>query len=111
MCGIAGFFGRPMSDASGHALLRKMVDTIVHRGPDEQGTYFNGTTGLGHARLSIIDLSSGQQPLSNEDESVWVSFNGEIFNYVELVADLAARGHTFRTHSDTETIVHQYEED
>ena len=110
MCGIAGFFGRPMAEGDGRALLRKMVAAVNHRGPDEQGVCFNGGAGLGHARLSIIDLSCGQQPLSNEDGSIWVSFNGEIFNYVELAADLAARGHTFRTHSDTETIVHQYEE-
>ena len=112
MCGIAGFFGRTMPDGDpgARALLRKMVGAITHRGPDEQGVYCDRGAGLGHARLSIIDLSCGQQPLSNEDGSVWVSFNGEIFNYVELAADLAARGHTFRTHSDTETIVHQYEE-
>ena len=110
MCGIAGFFGRPTPDGDGRALLRRMVAAISHRGPDEQGVYFDRGAGLGHARLSIIDLSSGQQPLSNEDGSVWVSFNGEIFNYVELAADLASRGHAFKTHSDTETIVHQYEE-
>ena len=110
MCGIAGFFGRPIPDAAARALLNRMVGAISHRGPDEQGFYVSSGAGLGHARLSIIDLSSGQQPLSNEDGSVWVSFNGEIFNYVELAADLAARGHVFRTHSDTETIVHQYEE-
>jgi asparagine synthase (glutamine-hydrolysing) len=99
-----------MAEGDGRALLRRMVAAITHRGPDEQGLYFDRGAGLGHARLSIIDLSCGQQPLGNEDGSVWVSFNGEIFNYVELAADLAARGHVFKTHSDTETIVHQYEE-
>ncbi|HZN65641.1 MAG TPA: asparagine synthase (glutamine-hydrolyzing) [Tepidisphaeraceae bacterium] len=110
MCGIAGFFGSSFGDADGRAVLRRMVAAIRHRGPDEQGMYAEDGVGLGHARLSIIDLSTGQQPMRNEDGAVWVSFNGEIFNYVELAADLKARGHVFRTHSDTETIVHAYEE-
>src|SRR5436190_19205940 len=114
MCGIAGFFQLGPAKADGRALLRRMVASISHRGPDEQGAHVQEVGGhlhgLGHARLSIIDLSTGQQPMCNEDETVWVTFNGEIFNYVELANELAARGHVFRTRSDTETIVHAYEE-
>src|SRR5918993_2378172 len=112
MCGIGGFFGLHLPDGDASALLSRMIGAIRHRGPDEQGLHVDADsgTGLGHARLSIIDLATGQQPMSNEDGTVWVTFNGEIFNYVELHEDLAARGHTFRTHSDTETIVHAYEE-
>ena len=73
-----------------------MIASIRHRGPDEQGMHVEPAVGLGHARLSIIDLSAGQQPMANEDQSVWVTFNGEIFNYVELAADLQAKGHVFR---------------
>jgi asparagine synthase (glutamine-hydrolysing) len=114
MCGIAGFFQLGPAKADGRTLLRRMVASISHRGPDEQGAHVEEVGGhlhgLGHARLSIIDLSTGQQPMSNEDGSVWVTFNGEIFNYVELADELARRGHVFRTRSDTETIVHAYEE-
>jgi asparagine synthase (glutamine-hydrolysing) len=114
MCGICGFFGLHLGDdgAQPAALLSRMIGAIRHRGPDEQGIHVDRDTGtgLGHARLSVIDLSTGQQPMTNEDGTVWVTFNGEIFNYVELVTDLAARGHVFKTHSDTETIVHAYEE-
>src|SRR5687768_6692816 len=112
MCGIAGYFQLPPGRADGRSLLRRMVAAIHHRGPDEQGVHLDEAcnAGLGHARLSIIDLSSGQQPMSNEDGTVWVTFNGEIFNYVELAEELSKRGHTFRTRSDTETIVHAYEE-
>ncbi len=87
-----------------------MVNIIRHRGPDEFGVYLHDRCVLGHARLSIIDLSTGQQPLSNEDGTIWIVFNGEIFNYVELRPELEKLGHRFRTHSDTEVIVHAYEE-
>jgi asparagine synthase (glutamine-hydrolysing) len=87
-----------------------MVRTLHHRGPDGTGFYVTPDVGLGHARLSIIDLAGGHQPIHNEDESVWVVFNGEIFNYVELRASLEALGHRFYTHSDTEVIVHLYEQ-
>jgi asparagine synthase (glutamine-hydrolysing) len=87
-----------------------MLNTIRHRGPDGEGTYLSGQIGLGHRRLSIIDLSTGQQPLANEDGTVWIVFNGEIYNYQDLRPELMAHGHRFRTRSDTEVIVHLYEE-
>ena len=108
MCGIAGFYLR-----EGHAelpVVRAMCDRIRHRGPDDEGYHVEGGCAIGTRRLSIIDLSSGHQPLANEDESVWVAFNGEIYNYRELRQDLIARGHRFQTNSDTETLVHLYEE-
>ena len=92
------------------ALLKDMADTIQHRGPDDEGYYVSGPVGLGFRRLSIIDLQSGHQPLANEDDTVWIVFNGEIYNYQELRAFLLSKGHVFRTHSDTEVIVHLYEE-
>jgi len=87
-----------------------MCQTIVHRGPDDEGVYAEGPVGLGMRRLSIIDLAGGQQPIANEDQTVWVVFNGEIYNYRELRPDLEAKGHRFTTNSDTEVIVHLYEE-
>jgi asparagine synthase (glutamine-hydrolysing) len=110
MCGIAGFHGHPGEGESPELVLRSMVAAIRHRGPDEQGYFVDRGVGLGHARLSIIDLSTGQQPMANEDGTVWVTFNGEIFNYVELQPGLRDRGHVLRTTSDTEVIVHAYEE-
>src|SRR5215475_781117 len=107
MCGIAGFMyfdGAPVQES----VIREMTGVLKHRGPDEGGVHIGSGAALGHRRLSIIDLSSGQQPLSNEDRQVWISFNGEIYNYQELQAELKA-SHTFRTRSDTETIVHLYE--
>ena len=83
-----------------------MCQMLVHRGPDEEGVYLGEGVGLGMRRLSIIDLDSSQQPICNEDRSVWVVFNGEIYNYRELRQELAKRGHRFRTAGDTETIVH-----
>jgi asparagine synthase (glutamine-hydrolysing) len=109
MCGIAGFLHPDKRPVDG-AALRRMTRALTHRGPDEEGYYEQPGVGLGHRRLSIIDLSSGQQPLCNEDGTIWVSFNGEIFNYVELREDLIRRGHVFKTHSDTEVLVHLYEE-
>jgi asparagine synthase (glutamine-hydrolysing) len=87
-----------------------MMETIRHRGPDDEGMYVSGPVGLGHRRLSIIDLNTGQQPISNEDGTVWVVFNGEIYNYKELTAFLVSKGHHFRTATDTEVLVHLYEE-
>ena len=87
-----------------------MLRTITHRGPDGEGIYVSPQVGLGHRRLAIIDLNGGSQPLSNEDGTVWISFNGEIYNYQELRAGLVTRGHQLRTLSDTEVIVHLYEE-
>src|SRR5947209_2821859 len=91
-------------------LVKTMADTIHHRGPDDEGYYVSGQIGLGFRRLSIIDLSGGHQPLSNEDGTVWIVFNGEIYNYQELREHLLSRGHIFKTQADTEVIVHLYEE-
>ena len=110
MCGIAGIVnlkGTPINQS----LLHNMVGMLHHRGPDATGTYIDKHVGLAHARLSIIDLAGGQQPMHNEDKSVWITFNGEIFNYRELRQDLIRKGHTFATQSDTEVIVHLYEEE
>lgn len=105
MCGIFGFQG-----FSEPGLLRRMADIMHHRGPDGEGFFEYGDFSMGMRRLSIIDLEEGDQPIFNEDRSLVVCFNGEIYNYVELTKDLKAKGHIFRTHSDTETIVHAYEQ-
>src|SRR5436305_12927157 len=109
MCGIAGIIGQAdeLVDA---ADVRRMCKTIIHRGPDDEGIYAVGPIGLGMRRLSIIDLAGGRQPVHNEDKSIWVVFNGEIYNFPDLRRELEARGHNFYTHSDTEHIVHPYEE-
>ena len=110
MCGIAGLVARhPGAPAPTREQLEAMAGALHHRGPDEFGLYRERRAGLSHARLSIIDLSTGQQPLCNEDETLWIVFNGEIFNYLELRAELEGLGHRFRTRSDTEVIVHAYE--
>jgi asparagine synthase (glutamine-hydrolysing) len=109
MCGIAGFLNRDRSAAANRQRLGAMMGAIAHRGPDGDGAYFDGAVALGHKRLAIIDLEAGRQPMTNEDESLWIVFNGEIYNYVELRRDLV-RDHTFRTKSDTEVILHLYEE-
>ena len=111
MCGIAGIVGT--DDSSYRAdvdTLRLMCDSISHRGPDDEGFYVSGRTGLGMRRLSIIDLASGHQPIHNETKTVWIVYNGEIYNFPELRADLEKRGHKFYTNTDTETVVHLYEE-
>lgn len=110
MCGIVGIYNFNADPIIDHQILRQMLAMIRHRGPDEFGIYQDNTVGLGSARLSIIDLASGQQPITNEDESCWIVFNGEIFNYIELRAELESKGHKFRTQSDTEVILHLYEE-
>ncbi len=109
MCGITGtvnFDGAPVD----RALLGAMTDAVTHRGPDAAGYHFAPGVGLGHRRLSIIDLVTGDQPLANEDGTVWTVFNGEIYNFADVRAELQAAGHRFRTRSDTEVIVHGYEE-
>src|SRR5260221_3734820 len=108
MCGIAGFFLRD-GNAS-RAVLQAMCDQIRHRGPDDEGLHVEARCALGMRRLSIIDLSTGHQPMSNEDGSVWVAFNGEIYNYQELRKELLSQGHRFETNSDTETLLHLYEQ-
>lgn len=110
MCGICGKFNFDRQSKIRPELIRQMIGSIRHRGPDGDGAYVSGQVGLGHCRLSIIDLSAGQQPLANEDSTVWIVFNGEIYNYQDLRRDLLARGHVFKTKSDTEVIVHLYEE-
>src|SRR5882762_9539298 len=99
-CGICGFVG-----ISDRGLLKRMCEAISYRGPDSTGFYLDGGTGLGIDRLKIIDLSTGDQPIHNEDESVWLVFNGEIYNHLELRGELEAAGHRFYTSSDTEVIV------
>jgi asparagine synthase (glutamine-hydrolysing) len=110
MCGIAGYFGLTGDPEVPKGVLQRMVATLQHRGPDDGGVFEQERVGLGHRRLSIVDLAGGHQPLASADASLCVSFNGEIFNYVELRRSLEARGRVFRTHSDTETIVQAYAE-
>src|ERR1035437_2325167 len=110
MCGICGIF-EPRSEAVvQRSTLKAMADTWRHRGPDDEGFYGCGPVGLAHRRLSIIDLKGGHQPLSNEDDTVWIAFNGEIYNFEELNRRYLSTGHSFKTRSDTETIIHLYEE-
>src|SRR5215467_12500868 len=108
MCGIAGIvrFDEPVLEDE----IRAMCQMLIHRGPDEEGVYLGSGVGLGMRRLSIIDLESSQQPMCNENRTIWVVFNGEIYNYRELRQALLRRGHRLQTSGDTETIVHLYEE-
>ena len=110
MCGICGKLNFERDNEVSQQLLKAMADSIAHRGPDDDGYYLSGQIGFGFRRLSIIDLAGGHQPLSNEDGSVWIVFNGEIYNYQELREDLLKKGHVFSTKADTEVIVHLYEE-
>src|SRR5258706_11800870 len=110
MCGICGIVKFDSDDPVSGGVLESMTDQLSHRGPDDCGYFLDGSVGLGHRRLSIIDRAGGQQPIFNEDESIVVVFNGEIYNFPELSRELISRGHTFRTRSDTETIVHAYEQ-
>lgn len=108
MCGISGIirFNKPVERAE----IEQMSSVIAHRGPDGEGIWLDGQVALGHRRLSIIDLETGRQPMCNEDQTVWISYNGEIYNFLELRDLLEKRGHKFRSHSDTEVIIHAYEE-
>lgn len=108
MCGIAGYINN--CSIAGTQIIKRMLASINHRGPDECGIYTHQNIAIGSVRLSIIDLATGQQPLANENLNLWIVFNGEIFNYLELRKNLEGKGHRFRTHSDTEVIVHLYEE-
>lgn len=110
MCGICGIFELNPQAAADPDLLDRMNETLIHRGPDDLGSYIRGPVGLAMRRLSIIDLGGGHQPLSNEDGSIWIVFNGEIYNYRELMIELEAKGHRFKSRSDTEVIVHLYED-
>jgi asparagine synthase (glutamine-hydrolysing) len=110
VCGICGKLNFDREATVSPVLLKAMTDTIAHRGPDDEGYYVSGPIGLGFRRLSIIDLNTGHQPIANEDGRVWIVFNGEIYNYQELRDYLLAKGHRFSTETDTEVIVHLYEE-
>src|SRR3989344_4778562 len=110
MCGIAGILNTFSGPSPSESKLSAMIGALQHRGPDGFGFYTDDVIGLAHARLSIIDLEGGWQPIHNEEKTVWVVFNGEIFNYIELRQTLEQGGHSFYTHSDTEVIVHLYEQ-
>ncbi len=113
MCGIAGFVTTAADNPSpelSRDLLRRMLDRIRHRGPDDSGIYADGRAFLGHRRLSIVDVSGGHQPMSNESRSVWLTYNGEIFNHAEIRPELERAGHRYSNRSDTETVIHAYEE-
>ncbi len=110
MCGICGQFNFVRSEPVESETIRRMAQTMVHRGPDDDGYFISGSLGLGFRRLSIIDLAGGHQPMSDAEETVWVILNGEIYNFKELRAELEGRGHYFRTRSDTEVIIHGYKE-
>jgi asparagine synthase (glutamine-hydrolysing) len=111
MCGIAGVVQRALDDVVDEARLKRMRDSLRHRGPDGQGLLIDGPVGLAHRRLAIVDVASGHQPMANEDGSIWIVFNGEIYNHAALRPGLEARGHCYRTRSDTETILHLYEDE
>ena len=105
MCGICAIYNFDRDEAVRAEALEAMNREIVHRGPDDAGTYFDGHVGIAMRRLSIVDVKAGHQPLSNEDGTVWIVFNGEIYNHAELRPGLEARGHRYRTHSDTDRLI------
>src|SRR3989454_1367827 len=111
MCGIVGIVQLDPRERVEEVRLRRMRDILRHRGPDGAGLWVEGPVGLGHRRLAIVDVAGGHQPMANEDQTVWIVFNGEIYNHAELRPELQARGHRYRTRSDTETIIHLYEEE
>src|SRR5881396_3626822 len=111
MCGIVGIVNLNPRETVDEARLKRMRDVLRHRGPDGEGLWIDGPVGLGHRRLAIVDVATGQQPMANEDSSCWITFNGEIYTHASLRPELVARGHRYRTQSDTETILHLYEEE
>src|SRR6266478_4730890 len=110
MCGIAGVLDVERRGAALRPIVESMCNALTHRGPDAFGFFSTDMIALGHRRLSIIDLASGHQPMANEDGTIWVTFNGEIYNFAELRERLLSLGHRFATNSDTEVIVHAYEQ-
>lgn len=110
MCGICGIYNFNKDMLVSEEILTDMVQTLIHRGPDDKGLYIDKFIGLGHRRLSIIDIKNGKQPMSNEDKTIWVTYNGEIYNFQNLKSDLTKKGHSFKTNCDTEVIVHSFEE-
>src|SRR5918995_3130246 len=110
MCGITGIVAADQLDAEARLLVPRMRDVIAHRGPDDAGLFVDDRAALGHRRLSIVDLAAGHQPLANENETIWIVFNGEIYNHADVRPGLESAGHRYRTRSDTETIIHAYEE-
>ena len=110
MCGITGFAERNHKAETARRIVKGMADLITYRGPDGEGYYVDDQVALGHRRLSIIDLEGGKQPMFNEDQNLAVIFNGEIYNFQELTAELIRAGHTFATRSDTEVLLHGYEQ-
>src|SRR5919197_431051 len=110
MCGIGGVLYRDRERAVRREVLERMCRSILHRGPDDEGIFVDRNVGLGMRRLNVIDLVTGHQPISNEDGHIWIVFNGEIYNYRDLREELEKKGHRFATNTDTETIVHAYEE-
>jgi asparagine synthase (glutamine-hydrolysing) len=111
MCGIAGILNINEAPPPSEQTLRRMLGAIRHRGPDQFGMFLGDRVALGNARLSIIDVGGGQQPISNDDQTLWIVYNGEVFNYLELRRELEAKGHRFRTHTDTEVLLRLYEEE
>src|SRR3954453_22747629 len=110
MCGITGIVASDHLHGGDRDRLTPMGDVLAHRGPDETGTFLDDQCGLGHRRLSIVDLAAGHQPLSNEDGTIWIAFNGEIYNHAGVRIELEGSGHRYKTRCDTETIVHAYEQ-
>jgi asparagine synthase (glutamine-hydrolysing) len=111
MCGIVGIVRFNPDEPVDETRLKRMRDVLRHRGPDGEGLWVDGAVGFGHRRLAIVDVAAGHQPMANEDESVWITYNGEIYNHADLRPSLEAKGHRYRTRSDTETILHLYEEE
>ena len=110
MCGIAGIVAADRLFADDRERVTRMRDVIAHRGPDDAGIFADDRAAIGHRRLSIVDLAAGHQPLANEDDTIWIVFNGEIYNHQAVRVELESAGHRYKTRSDTETIIHAYEQ-